>query len=497
MKEGTWFVDRWYKTCMKCDLSVGEEDASYCPNCGKWLGSIRQHVVAFFMAAAAAFIVAIGMAAIAHINEGSLVYTILATVFGALCLGILYAIKPFGSYLVRLEGKKRRAEEWNAEVARRKREAEEDRAERERSANAKTKSGIVLNVEMTGARETAQHLLEKTDDLRKGFSQVQERLEKLAAMKALGLKDKQPDEIPLLFNHRLDTQPLGYFRVGDLAKLKEYLMCGMGLGLGFKERKGDDYDGRIQEISLVPERSNEEEFPLYDSCDYNNRQIGSVLVKEPARLRNCINDVARLRYRTCLDGALGDFFLEPIPKPVAEEFDKNKLDAAFNIRSVLPVRNAPPLQIAFIDGWKNRLILEDIKRNLEDVYRLKSSGLWEAVRQIEKNDVGRMSLFNLPVFTNRINMPALPGQTIAAIRVVDDGSGNTQFPQFAFEVDVKKKVDPTDPTGVGFEPTKCHKVFLSESCGVVITPKSPMGPNSCDKTRKDCMRWKNEERFSL
>jgi hypothetical protein len=162
MREGTWFTGHWYKTCMKCDLSIGEEDASYCPNCGKWLGSVRQHVVAFFLFAVVAFVVAIGMALIAYINDGAIVHSILATVFGGLCLGILSAIKPFGSYLVRSEEKKRRAEEWNDEVERRK-WTEEDLEERKHSANWKADSDLDIKINVMNAEAVQEALLKSRD----------------------------------------------------------------------------------------------------------------------------------------------------------------------------------------------------------------------------------------------------------------------------------------------------------------------------------------------
>lgn len=293
MRQGTWFTERWYKTCMKCDLAIGEEDASYCPNCGKWLGSIRGHVIAFFLLAAVAFVVAIGMAIIVYVNGGALVHSILATVFGGLCLGLLSAIKPFGSYLVSLEEKQRRAEEWNAEVERR-RMAEEDLEERERSASEKARSEIVVNFEMK-------------------------------------------------------TTPL----IDELKKAQK-MITGV----------------------LKKSKPSRKEFPLFDSIDssFVGNRMGMIILEQPSRLSKCIKAGAQLLLFRRENGQLESFHLEPIYPTNEDAFDKNKLDPAFNIRDSLPVRNGPRLQIAFIDGKESRESLEDIKRNLLDVYEWKSRG---------------------------------------------------------------------------------------------------------------------------
>jgi hypothetical protein len=214
MREGTWFVERWYKTCMKCDLSVGDEDASYCPNCGKWLGSVRSHVSFFALLSFGSFIAATGFAFGAYLTGGrNPSFQILAVICAGICLGMLYSIKPFGEHLVRLEGKKRRAEEWNAEVEKRRREAEEDRTERERSANAKAESGINIRFNAVD-RERVREMLKGHMDR---FS--------------IGFKKSGMEEFPLLRGWPSPSnEKLGTIRTNKEQWLADIIEAGVSLG---------------------------------------------------------------------------------------------------------------------------------------------------------------------------------------------------------------------------------------------------------------------------
>ena len=436
MKRGNnWWIGGWAEECPRCGLEIEDECSVYCSNCGKFLGEVRATLWATPLVAFVLFFVG-GLGLLSgYLSPHSCPQH--AIWFASICGGlgglVFLSAIPLGNYALRRERWAEEAEERNA-----KREKERLEGMKLPGPTAATKPQI--NIQVKGANRTIEMI-------RKANEQIQSLIKK--------------------------------------KKLRGVCNCGEGEESFFHSSLCEKAEGRARK-----------RFPLMSGSGFAQTRLGTIEVYSDGPIRAQIDEGwGDLRYHANAKGGIGHFFLEQFPKPVAEETDYTPPTSG----GELPVRNGPALFVSFKHSYDNHEGFEDIKRNLEDVYRVKSAGIWKEVEQLAETskDVGRMRLYNLPVFSNRVNMPALPGQKITKIRIVDDGTGFTPFPQFSFEIEVQKIDDPSNPTGVGFVPKRCHKVFCSEACGVVINTHSPMGPNSCDKTQKDCMRWKNEERFSL
>jgi hypothetical protein len=261
-----WLIYGWKGTCPRCSLDIGEaKEFSFCPNCGKWLGVIRKHVFNFL--GIASMLAAVGGGAALSIHFG---YESQADPF-LWCLAALFlissgllvlSIPPVGKWIHRRERCLDRARELNAEKAKAAREGLEvetgtlkkskplrdifEETEWRRKHERLKGMNAIQGTEIIALREENQTLREKLREKclenEKAKAAVRQRESLLEEFKA--------KQIPLLLAHRHDLPPLGGITCPDHQRLKEALLVGMHLT--YAEKTGEEYDGRIMEISLSP-----------------------------------------------------------------------------------------------------------------------------------------------------------------------------------------------------------------------------------------------------